>query len=79
MADYNNGSVTVTVSGGTAPYTYTLLEWNGSSFVAVPDNEYTGPGWSNPDTVPGTTYTFGNDAGPDQNTDIDVSKLNIIK
>lgn len=75
MADYNNGSVTVTVSGGTAPYTYTLLEWNGSSFVAVPDNEYTGPGWSNPDTVPGTTYTFGNDAGPDQNTDIDVTGI----
>jgi len=70
MADYNNGSVTVTVTGGQAPYTYTLQELIGSNYVTVPDNEYTSPAWDNPVTVSSTTYTFGNSAGPDQNTTI---------
>ena len=71
MADYNNGSVTVTVTGGVAPYTYTLQELIGSTYVTVPDNEYSSPAWSNPVTVSSTTYTFGNSLGPDQNTTID--------
>lgn len=70
MADYNNGSVTVTVTGGQAPYTYNLQELIGSNYVTVPDNEYTSPAWDNPVTVSSTTYTFGNSAGPDQNTTI---------
>ena len=75
MADYNNGSVTVTVTGGQPSYTYTLLELIGSTYVTVPDNEYTSPAWGNPATVSSTTYTFGNNAGPDQNTDINVTGI----
>jgi len=70
MADYNNGSVSVTVTGGQAPYTYNLQELIGSNYVTVPDNEYTSPAWDNPVTVSSSSYTFGNSAGPDQNTTI---------
>ena len=38
MANFNNGTVTITVSGGTAPYVYTLLDVNGD---AVLDSAYT--------------------------------------
>ena len=54
MANFNNGTVTITVSGGTAPYVYTLLDVNGD---IIPDAAYTY--FSNNQTSSLETYTFG--------------------
>ena len=54
MANFNNGTVTITVSGGTAPYVYTLLDVNGD---AVLDSAYTN--FTNNVTSSGTSFTFG--------------------
>jgi|TARA_B100000767_G_C19762471_1_gene535851 hypothetical protein len=54
MANFNNGTVTITVSGGTAPYIYTLLDVNNT---AVPDSAYTN--FSNDITSSLETFTFG--------------------
>ena len=54
MANFNNGTVTITVSGGTAPYVYTLLDVNGD---AVLDSAYTN--FTNNVTSSSTSFTFG--------------------
>ena len=54
MANFNNGTVTITVSGGTAPYVYTLLDVNGD---AVLDSAYTN--FTNNVTSSNTSFTFG--------------------
>jgi hypothetical protein len=54
MANFNNGTVTITVSGGTAPYVYTLLDVNGD---AVLDSAYTN--FTNNITSSNTSFTFG--------------------
>ena len=54
MPNFNNGTVTTTVSGGTAPYVYTLLDVNGD---AVLDSAYTN--FTNNVTSSSTSFTFG--------------------
>lgn len=52
LQDYNNGTLTVTASGGTAPFTF-LLKQNGAQF------NYGGSNFTNPVTQNGNTITFG--------------------
>lgn len=52
LQDYNNGTLTVTASGGTAPFTF-LLKQNGAQF------NYGGSNFTNPVTQNGDTVTFG--------------------
>jgi cell division septation protein DedD len=54
MANFNNGTVTINVSGGTAPFVYTLLDENGA---AVLDSAYTN--FTNNKTSSDTSFTFG--------------------
>jgi outer membrane biosynthesis protein TonB len=54
MANFNNGTVTINVSGGTAPFVYTLLDENGA---AVLDSAYTN--FTNNQTSSDTSFTFG--------------------
>ena len=54
MANFNNGTVTINVSGGTAPFVYTLLDENGA---AVLDSAYTN--FTNNQTSINRSFTFG--------------------
>ena len=53
LIDYNNGTVTVTTSGGTAPYSF-LLQQNGQTFT------YSGSNFVNPISSSSGTVVFGN-------------------
>ena len=54
MADFNNGTVTVTISGGTAPFVYTLLSGSG---VEVSNGTYAN--FTNNVSSSASSFTFG--------------------
>lgn len=60
MPSFNNGSIEVQISGGYAPYTYTLYKLNASNnYVQVPASTY--PNFNNPITASDTSAVrFGN-------------------
>ena len=55
LIDFNNGTITVTTTGGTAPYSF-LLQQNGSTF------NYGGSNFVNPISSSSGTVVFGNAA-----------------
>jgi len=57
MADFNNGTVTVTISGGTAPFVYTLLSGSG---VEVSNGTYAN--FTNNVSSSASSFTFGDAA-----------------
>jgi hypothetical protein len=54
MADFNNGTVTVTISGGTAPFVYTLLSGSG---VEISNGTYAN--FTNNVSSSASSFTFG--------------------